>query len=87
MSRTQVSRIPESVSAILAPDGTCAARSPLGFQIPLNGDPVVDAIDDDDSLIYQPDVCDCGNDRFRNNRCTGCGSVAPWAAKLGCGLA
>jgi hypothetical protein len=65
----------------------------IALQIPLNGEPVVeDIIDDDafdapDSLIYQPDLCDCGNDRFRNNRCTCCGSVAPWAAKLGCGLA
>lgn len=61
------------------------------LQIPLNGEPVVETIDESDestdSLIYQPDVCDCGGESFRNNRCTCCGSVAPWAAKLGCGLA
>lgn len=59
------------------------------FQEPERVEPVVDdpdAFDAPDALIYQADVCDCGNDRFKNNHCTCCGSVAPWAAKLGCGL-
>lgn len=65
--------------------------SARAFQIPLNDEPIVDVIDDsdeiEDSLIYLADVCDCGNHHFRHNRCTACGSIAPWAAKLGCGLA
>lgn len=46
--------------------------------------------EDEVTLVYAdpPEIiCDCGNGDFRFNRCTQCGSVAPWAAKLGCGLA
>ena len=38
-------------------------------------------------MIEDSLVCDCGNDIFVFNRCTQCGSPAPWASKLGCGLA
>lgn len=38
-------------------------------------------------MIEQSFVCDCGNDIYSYNKCTRCGSDAPWAAKLGCGLA
>jgi hypothetical protein len=38
-------------------------------------------------MIENSLVCDCGNDIFVFNRCTGCGSPAPWASKFGCGLA
>lgn len=62
-----------------------------------------DAFDSDDCSIYAVDpadddlmhviecslgeTCDCGNRIFSRNRCTNCGAQAPWAAKLGCGLA
>ncbi len=94
ISRTRSTRVtPDRASAIRDRDGTCAAgASVVAFQIPLNGDPVVDVIDDPDSfddpgcIIYLADECDCGSTSFKFNRCTACGSVAPWAAKLGCGL-
>lgn len=38
-------------------------------------------------MIEQSFVCDCGNDIYSYNKCTRCGSDAPWASKLGCGLA
>lgn len=38
-------------------------------------------------LIEEEFRCDCGNDIFVHNQCTDCGAVAPWAARLGCGLA
>ena len=38
-------------------------------------------------MIEAAFTCDCGNDVFCRNACTGCGASAPWAAKLGCGLA
>lgn len=68
-------------------------REAIAYTISLAGEPVVEVVQDDpdrfdsaDCLIYLR--CDeCNGESFKNNRCMGCGSVAPWAAKLGCGLA
>lgn len=68
-------------------------REATAYSIPLAGDPAVEVIHDDADTFDTADcsiyfTCDeCGSDRVRFNRCAGCGSVAPWAAKLGCGLA
>jgi hypothetical protein len=47
---------------------------------------LADGDDDYMQMIEDSLVCDCGNNIFAFNRCTQCGSPAPWASKLGCGL-
>lgn len=50
----------------------------------------VDPADDDPIHMIEHslgETCDCGNRIFIRNQCTNCGAQAPWAAKLGCGLA
>lgn len=50
----------------------------------------VDPSDDDSIHVIEHSLgesCDCGNRIFSRNRCTNCGAQAPWASKLGCGLA
>lgn len=70
-----------------------AGTSPLAMEIPLNGEPVIEVIQDDPDRFDTADcsiyfLCgDCGSETFRHNQCAVCGSIAPWAAKLGCGLA
>lgn len=69
-------------------------REAIAYTISFDGEPIVEVIQDPDAFdrphcsVYFDLICiDCGSESFRHNQCVGCGAVAPWAAKLGCGLA
>lgn len=59
--------------------------------LPTDGDGEFEDHEDDDHIHMIEHslglICDCGNPVSSNNRCTNCGAQAPWASKLGCGLA
>lgn len=70
---------PEHVSEVYAPP------------LPADGDSEFEDHEDDDHMHMIEhslgETCDCGNRIFYRNQCTNCGAQAPWASKLGCGLA
>lgn len=82
--------------------------SVLALEIPLNGEPVVEIIEDPDAFdandrslyavadgdddhihMIEEMLCPLNDPRCVHEavRCPRCGLPAPWASKLGCGLA